>query len=145
MVRYSLLALCALPLAIQALASPPPQVALQPDEPVHTTAGWSYINCGMYDAVHLHLNSYCILPGTPDDVIQIESIQVTPDPPQPGKDLTVRVVGVASEIIQASSNPSFSLRRLLTRLMQEGAYADVTVKLGLVKLLRKRFDVCEEA
>jgi hypothetical protein len=28
---------------------------------------------------------------------------------------------------------------------QEGAYADVTVKLGLVKLLQKRFDVCEEA
>lgn len=30
-------------------------------------------------------------------------------------------------------------------LYQEGAYADVTVKLGLVKLLQKRFDVCEEA
>jgi len=28
---------------------------------------------------------------------------------------------------------------------QDGAYADVTVKLGLVKLLQKRFDVCEEA
>ena len=28
---------------------------------------------------------------------------------------------------------------------QEGAYADVVVKLGLVKLLTKRFDVCEEA
>ena len=28
--------------------------------------------------------------------------------------------------------------------MQQGAYADVTVKLGLIKLLTKRFDVCEE-
>ena len=28
---------------------------------------------------------------------------------------------------------------------QEGAYADVTVKLGLIKLLHKQFDVCEEA
>lgn len=27
---------------------------------------------------------------------------------------------------------------------QEGAYADVVVKLGLIKLLTKRFDVCEE-
>jgi hypothetical protein len=27
---------------------------------------------------------------------------------------------------------------------QDGAYADVTVKLGLVKLLHKRFDICEE-
>jgi ML domain len=28
---------------------------------------------------------------------------------------------------------------------QEGAYADVTVKLGVVKLLSKEFDLCEEA
>lgn len=28
---------------------------------------------------------------------------------------------------------------------QDGAYADVLVKLGLIKLLQKRFDVCEEA
>jgi hypothetical protein len=28
---------------------------------------------------------------------------------------------------------------------QDGAYANVLVKLGLVKLLSKRFDVCEEA
>jgi hypothetical protein len=28
--------------------------------------------------------------------------------------------------------------------LQEGAYADVVVKLGLIKLLTKRFDVCEE-
>lgn len=31
------------------------------------------------------------------------------------------------------------------RLIQEGAYADVTVKLGLVKLLTKTFDICDEA
>jgi ML domain len=29
--------------------------------------------------------------------------------------------------------------------LQEGAYADVTVKLGVVKLLTKEFDLCEEA
>lgn len=28
---------------------------------------------------------------------------------------------------------------------QEGAYADVTVKVGLIKLLQKEFDLCEEA
>lgn len=28
---------------------------------------------------------------------------------------------------------------------QDGAYADVTVKLGIVKLLQKEFDLCEEA
>ena len=29
--------------------------------------------------------------------------------------------------------------------LQEGAYADVIVKIGLVKLLQKEFDLCEEA
>lgn len=29
--------------------------------------------------------------------------------------------------------------------MQEGSYADVLVKLGLIKLLQRRFDICEEA
>jgi len=29
--------------------------------------------------------------------------------------------------------------------VQDGAYADVTVKLGLIKLLKKEFDLCEEA
>jgi hypothetical protein len=30
-------------------------------------------------------------------------------------------------------------------MTQEGAYADVTVKIGLIKLLHKRFDLCQEA
>jgi hypothetical protein len=29
--------------------------------------------------------------------------------------------------------------------VQEGAYADVVVKLGLIKLLSRRIDICEEA
>lgn len=33
---------------------------------------------------------------------------------------------------------------LTVLVLQEGAYADVVVKLGLIKLLTKRFDVCEE-
>lgn len=28
---------------------------------------------------------------------------------------------------------------------QDGAYADVTVKVGLIKLLQKEVDLCEEA
>lgn len=28
---------------------------------------------------------------------------------------------------------------------QEGAYADVLVKIGVIKLLERRFDLCEEA
>ncbi|VDB86513.1 unnamed protein product [Peniophora sp. CBMAI 1063] len=65
--------------------------------------------------------------GSPSDAVQIESIVVSPDPPKPGEDMTVTVKGTAVETIK------------------EGAYADVTVKLGLIKLLQKEFDICEEA
>ncbi|ETW87295.1 hypothetical protein HETIRDRAFT_243667, partial [Heterobasidion irregulare TC 32-1] len=75
---------------------------------IHSTDKWGWTNC-----------------GSASDPIQIESIEVTPDPPKPGQDLTVLVKGTAQDA--------------------EGAYADVTVKLGLIKLLHKQFDVCEEA
>ncbi|KAK0233157.1 ML domain-containing protein [Armillaria fumosa] len=65
--------------------------------------------------------------GLATDVIQLESIKIKPDPPKPGQDLTVIVKGYVQERIE------------------EGAYADVTVKLGLIKLLQKTFDLCEEA
>ncbi|KAF8832417.1 hypothetical protein HHX47_DHR1001974 [Lentinula edodes] len=71
---------------------------------------WSWKDCGMET-----------------DPIRIQSIEISPDPPLPGKPLTVKVTGTASEVIE------------------EGATADVTVKLGLIKLLSKTFDVCEEA
>ncbi|KAJ7169973.1 MD-2-related lipid-recognition domain-containing protein, partial [Mycena filopes] len=65
--------------------------------------------------------------GLPSNPIQIESIELLPDPPLPGQDLTIKVKAAVSETIE------------------EGASADVVVKLGLVKLLQKKFDVCEEA
>ncbi|KAG6911902.1 Phosphatidylglycerol/phosphatidylinositol transfer protein [Tephrocybe rancida] len=112
MVRYHLITFLGLSAASFVFANPvDPQVAIQEDIPVHTTDGWSYNNCGSLES----------------DPIQIESIQVSPDPPQPGKDLTVTVAGRAVETVEI------------------GAYADVVVKLGLVKLLHKQFDVCDEA
>ncbi|KAG6842588.1 Phosphatidylglycerol/phosphatidylinositol transfer protein [Blastosporella zonata] len=111
MVRLHLIALLGLSTASLALANPVvSQVAIQDDSPVHTTEGWSWENC-----------------GSPNDVIQIDNIQVSPDPPKPGHDLTVKVKGKAVSGIE------------------EGAYADVTVKLGLIKLIHKQFDLCEEA
>ncbi|KAG6334292.1 hypothetical protein ID866_4789 [Astraeus odoratus] len=65
--------------------------------------------------------------GLAADPIQLESISVIPDPPRPGQDLTVVVKGHVTDTIK------------------DGAYADVTVKLGLIKLLQKQFDLCEEA
>ncbi|KIY62457.1 hypothetical protein CYLTODRAFT_426909 [Cylindrobasidium torrendii FP15055 ss-10] len=65
--------------------------------------------------------------GNPTDALQIESIVVTPDPPKPGEKMTVEVKATALETIE------------------DGAYADVTVKMGLIKLLHKEFDLCQEA
>ncbi|KAG8789175.1 Phosphatidylglycerol/phosphatidylinositol transfer protein [Ceratobasidium sp. 428] len=65
--------------------------------------------------------------GLPTDAVQVHSIKVSPDPPQIGKDLTITASGYVGQKIE------------------DGAYADVTVKLGLIKLLHKQFDVCEEA
>ncbi|KAI0756627.1 ML domain-containing protein [Daedaleopsis nitida] len=65
--------------------------------------------------------------GTHAHLVHITTISVSPDPPQRGKDLTITVEGVADDDVQ------------------EGAYADVTVKAGPIKILHKEFDVCEEA
>ncbi|KAG1783867.1 ML domain-containing protein [Suillus placidus] len=65
--------------------------------------------------------------GSPTDVVQLKSISLSPDPPKPGQDLTITAVGTAQERVE------------------DGAYADVVVKLGLIRLLSKTFDVCEEA
>jgi len=65
--------------------------------------------------------------GTPDDIVEVTSLEVSPDPPEPGKNLTVNVQGTVKQQIE------------------DGAYAYVTVKLGLITLLKKTLDICEEA
>ncbi|MFC8824933.1 ML domain-containing protein [Streptomyces sp. NPDC057137] len=58
--------------------------------------------------------------GTPDDVFRIDSIAVNPDPPELAKDLLIKVTGQLSAVPDAET------------------YVDVTVKLGLIKLVQKR-------
>ncbi|KAJ6586448.1 ML domain-containing protein [Mycena vulgaris] len=65
--------------------------------------------------------------GLPTDALQLTSLTLSPDPPAAGKELTITATGRA-------------LRRI-----EDGAYADVTVKLGLIRLLKRQFDVCDEA
>ncbi|KAI3619330.1 phosphatidylglycerol phosphatidylinositol transfer protein [Moniliophthora roreri] len=59
--------------------------------------------------------------------IHITSIQTKPDPPQPGEKLSVTVNATVIKIIE------------------DGAYVNVVVKLGLIKIVSKGFDVCKEA
>ena len=62
-----------------------------------------------------------------DDLVEIKYIDVTPNPPQPGKNMTVE--GMA----------------LLKTDIREGAYANFEVKYGFIKLLSGTADLCEKA
>ncbi|KAG2366616.1 ML domain-containing protein [Suillus spraguei] len=108
MVHLFSVSLLALLAGLASANSPPAQEVMS--QPVHTMEGWSWTDC-----------------GSPADVIQLESISLSPDPPKPGQDLTVTVVGTAQGRVE------------------DGASADVVVKLGLIKLLSKTFDICKEA
>ncbi|EIM21420.1 hypothetical protein WALSEDRAFT_60421 [Wallemia mellicola CBS 633.66] len=77
---------------------------------VHTLSKWSWNDCG----------------GN-DDALKLTKIDVSPDPPQSGRNLTIDAAGIVN------------------RYIAEGAYADVSVKLGYITLYHTRFDLCKEA
>ncbi|KAG8905692.1 Phosphatidylglycerol/phosphatidylinositol transfer protein [Tulasnella sp. 403] len=120
------------------------QQPMDQDGTVGPTNSWSFTDCGesissnhsappsasrtcISESVIADKVILLVSIGSPSDIIQIHSLTVSPDPPEPGKNLTVKAKGFVSQTIE------------------DGAYADVTVKLGLIKLLHKQFDVCEEA
>lgn len=84
--------------------------------------------------------------GEPGDALEIESIKVSPDPPKPGHKLTIEAKGKVHNLVDVRLLLLLSsqVMMLTSSAAQEGTYADVTVKLGLIKLLTKRFDVCDE-
>ena len=55
------------------------------------------------------------------------------------------VIGVADEDITVRSIGILTCRESHNHAVQDGAYADVVVKTGPIKILQKEFDVCEEA
>jgi len=65
--------------------------------------------------------------GTDEDAFKLNSIVATPYPPRSGENVTVEASGTVFIPIL------------------EGAFVDITVKLGVVKLLTKRVDICEQA
>ncbi|GAA5810717.1 hypothetical protein MFLAVUS_004143 [Mucor flavus] len=58
-------------------------------------------------------------------LLQIRSIKITPDILTPGAELTLEAEGTLLETVDL------------------GSFADVQVKLGVVTLIRKKFDLCE--
>ncbi|KZF25418.1 putative phosphatidylglycerol/phosphatidylinositol transfer protein [Xylona heveae TC161] len=63
---------------------------------------------------------------TGEDILTIERVNLTPNPPLPGQTLTIEAAGVFSEDIE------------------EGAYVNLQVKYGLIRLINQRADLCEQ-
>jgi hypothetical protein len=64
--------------------------------------------------------------GTDSDALQIRSVEMTPDPPERGKSLTATIQATALEEIV------------------EGAYLNVVVKLGRIKVSQREYDLFEK-
>ncbi|KAG0135342.1 putative phosphatidylglycerol/phosphatidylinositol transfer protein [Tuber indicum] len=60
-----------------------------------------------------------------DDVLTIKKVDLIPNPPIPGESLIIRAVGVLKDVVT------------------EGAYIDVSVRYGLITLIKERLDICE--
>ncbi|KAG6835129.1 hypothetical protein H0H93_004591 [Arthromyces matolae] len=65
--------------------------------------------------------------GTSSDIMHVEDIQISPDPPHVGKSVEVTGHGQVSSLIK------------------EGAYADVNVKSGILTVYSQRANLCQEA
>jgi hypothetical protein len=64
--------------------------------------------------------------GNSDDIFAIESITVSPEEPTPPCELQVVLTGTTNAAIK------------------EGAYIQVVIKLGLIKIMSKQYDMFEE-
>lgn len=60
------------------------------------------------------------------DLLDIQSLVISPNPPEKGQNLTITATGT------------------LRQSVEEGAYVLVDVKYGLIRLLRTKLDLCEQ-
>jgi len=104
MARLSLAAFLALAFSGVAFAAPPASQEIVAFGDAHTTAGWSYSVCGTLllvpqDATYRTERRHA---GDPSDIVTIKSLNISPDPPKPGQQLTVTVNAYTSETIEVS-------------------------------------------
>ncbi|PWW75996.1 ml domain-containing protein [Tuber magnatum] len=60
-----------------------------------------------------------------DDILTIEKVDLIPNPPIPGQALTIEAVGVLKDVVT------------------KGAYVEVSVKYGLITLIKETLDLCD--
>lgn len=60
---------------------------------------YTFLTTGRRSA-SLHLMPMRFLKGAPSDLVEVKSIQLSPDPPVPGQDLTVTASGYVKDTIE---------------------------------------------
>ncbi|CCG80784.1 Phosphatidylglycerol/phosphatidylinositol transfer protein [Taphrina deformans PYCC 5710] len=68
----------------------------------------------------------CTSPAPDTDLIFIDSVSISPNPPERGQNLTITASGTVKEDIL------------------EGAYVEIDVKYGLIRLIHQTLDLCEQ-
>jgi len=64
---------------------------------------------------------------TDDDILTIDYVDISPNPPVPGQSLVIKASGTLKQDIE------------------EGAYVNVEVKYGYIKLIHQTIDLCEHS
>ncbi|KAH6659523.1 ML domain-containing protein [Truncatella angustata] len=62
----------------------------------------------------------------PNDIVTITNVDLSPNPPEPGSELVIRATGTVFEPIK------------------DGAYINLVVKYGLIRLVNTKADLCEQ-
>ncbi|WOO77364.1 Phosphatidylglycerol/phosphatidylinositol transfer protein [Vanrija pseudolonga] len=70
---------------------------------------------------------------------------VDPKPPATTSCASARAMSTFRNRYHRGKELTVSFRTTVSEVLDEGAYADVAVNIGLVKVLRKQYDLCEEA
>ncbi|ODA76211.1 hypothetical protein RJ55_08056 [Drechmeria coniospora] len=60
------------------------------------------------------------------DIVVVDRVDLSPNPPSPGRALVIKASGTVKKTIE------------------KGAYINVVVKLGLITLINKKLDLCEQ-
>ena len=108
---YRILSACLLSIYLALCVASLPsseQTLLVPSVP-HTSRSWEWSDCGVcFGRFTWRSVLMACHPGAVTDIIEIKSLQVSPDPPQPGKNLTVTASGRVSRTIEVDHSCSYS-------------------------------------
>lgn len=119
MTRILSIYILSLYLALFISAGPSPEQSLLAPSDPQVSSSWAWSDCGECSPPNVCscMVSMTFSPGTATDIVQVNSLEVSPDPPKPGQNLTVTASGYVSKTIQVSY-PCFSRSIILNMYRQ---------------------------